>query len=192
MSAQIVRDIASNAFSDAVDILAIVETLTALGLDHEVRFRKIDEAGALRAADIVWRALSSRLVSVVARHYARPIRPGDRHAEAAFDLLKNDATLAAQMPFPNDITEAQRLWGKCRGDHRLKGFLSVRDKQLVHIGEWPPKISRPSVNDALAVARETTSALEKLAHGAGVVGLSLDTQMPPYKQSAERFFAHWD
>jgi hypothetical protein len=52
-------------------------------------------------------------------------------------------------------------------------------------------IGLPTIDDALGLARETTRALEKLAHGTGVVGLSLETQMPAYKQSAERFFAHW-
>jgi hypothetical protein len=191
MSVKIVQDIASSAFSDAIDILAIIETVSALGLDQEARLQKIEKAEAVRAADVIWRALLSRLVSVVARHYA-PVKPGDLHAEAAFELLKQNATLAAQMPFPIDIAEAQRLWGQCHGGHRLQRVRTIRDKQLAHVGTWPSAVTRPTNNDALEFAQATTRALEKLAHGAGVVGLSLDRQTPAYKQSAERFFAHWD
>jgi hypothetical protein len=187
MSAQIVREIAAAAFKDAIDILAIIEVLSAQ--NHEARWQQVNQAGAGRAADIIKRALLSRLVILVARAYA-PTKLGDLHAQMAFVLLK-DGSIAAQMPHATDLAEAQRLWSRCRGDHRLNAFLHFRDKQLAHVGTARSDIGLPTMDDELGLARDTTRALEKLAHGTGVVGLSLDTQMPAYRESAERFFAHW-
>jgi hypothetical protein len=49
----------------------------------------------------------------------------------------------------------------------------------------------PTYGEVFAIARQTASALEKLAHVTGVVGLSLDTQLPAHKESAEKFWAPW-
>lgn len=158
-------------------------------LNHQSRWQGINDAGAGRAADIIQRALFALLISWVARAYA-PTRPGDLHAQMAFDLLK-DRDIAGQMPHPSDLAEFQSIWSNCRGDHRLPAFLHFRDKQLAHLGEPRSGIGVPTIDDAFAIARATARALEKLAHAAGVVGVSLETQMPTYTQNAERFFAHW-
>ena len=108
----------------------------------------------------------------------------------AFELLK-DRAIAEQMPYQAELAEAQDIWGRCRGDHRLESFLHFRDEQLAHLSERQPDIDGAIINDVFAVAQQTTRALEKLAQGAGATGLSLETQIPAYTKSAARFFSHW-
>jgi hypothetical protein len=50
---------------------------------------------------------------------------------------------------------------------------------------------RGSLGDIPPLARETARVFEKLAHASGVVGLSLDSQIPAHKDSAEHFWAPW-
>lgn len=107
----------------------------------------------------------------------------------AFELLEDDNT--AQEMGQEDLKEAQTLWRRLCGDHRLEPFIHFRDKYLAHLGEPRPGVDLPTYGDVFALARQTTKALEKLAHAAGVAGLSLETQVPAHKESAEKFWAPW-
>jgi AbiU2 len=187
MTALIIREIAAAAVTDAIEILGIIEVLEAS--NQKPVSQALNEAGAGRAAEHVKRALFTRLHFLVARAYGKT-RPGDRHARKAFELLK-DQNVAKEMHSAPDLTEAQQRWEKCCGDPRLKSFLHFRDKYLAHLGEPRPGVGLPTYGDIFAVARETTRALEKLAHASGVVGLSLDSQIPADKESARRFWAPW-
>jgi hypothetical protein len=124
---------------------------------------------------------------IVTRAYAAS-RVGDRHAQYAFDLLK-DPVLRSEvekMGNPATLNEAIGLWAKCRGDHRLKSIHTFRDKQIAHWGllNNPP----PIINEIFAVSRATATALERLAQGTGVVTLSLDSQLIGYRDKADRFW----
>ena len=162
MSAKIVRKIAKTAFEDAIDMLATVEVLSAL--NDQSLWQQLQYAGAYRAAIIIKLALFTRLIIWVARAYARPTRPGDLHAEMAFELL-NDREIAGQMTYPAELAEAQDIWRRCRGDHPLQSVLHFRNTQLAHLGERRPDIDGAIINDLFAVVRQTTRALEKLAQG---------------------------
>jgi hypothetical protein len=186
MSAGTVRKISASAFTDAIEMLAIIEVLEV----GNVRATEaLNNAGAGRAAEHIKRALFTRLHFLVARAYSKS-RDGDLHARRAFDLLKSH-TVAKDMQNPGDLPEASKFWVKCCGDHRLQKFLHFRDKFLAHLGEPDPKMEIPTYGEVFAIARQTATALEKLAHVTGVVGLSLDTQLPAHKESAEKFWAPW-
>jgi hypothetical protein len=90
-----------------------------------------------------------------------------------------------------DLRDAQTRWAKCCGDNRLKAFIHFRDKFLAHLGEPEPGVGIPTYGEVFALARETAAVLEKLAHASGVVTLTLASQVPAHKESAEKFFAHW-
>jgi hypothetical protein len=107
----------------------------------------------------------------------------------AFELLRDD-NIAKEMNH-DELKQAQELWVNLCGDHRLYPFLHFRDKYLAHFGKPRPDIKLPTYGEVFALAQETTRALEKLAHASGVVGLSLDSQTPAHKESAERFWAPW-
>jgi hypothetical protein len=182
---KLVREIATEAFVDAIDILSIIETLEAGNTSAAVA--AANAAGTDKVAKCVYRALWSRLVVIVTRAYS-DARPGDRHAQYAFDLLKKPAVRSEveRMGSPVDLAEAITLWAKCRGDHRRQSVDEFRDKQIAHWGslENPP----PIINDVLTVSRNTAAALERLAQGTGVVSLSLNSQLTGYRDRADRFW----
>lgn len=186
MSVVTVKKIAASAFADAIEMLAIIEVLEA----GNVRATKaLNAAGAGRAAAHITRALFTRLHFLVARAYSRS-KDGDLHARRAFDLLKRPL-IAKDIQKHEDLQSAKIFWVKCCGDHRLERFLHFRDKFLAHLGEPDPKIDIPTYGEVFAIARQTAAALEKLAHVTGVVTLSLDTQIPTHKESAEKFWEPW-
>ncbi len=187
MTAQTVREIAASGFTDAIEMLGIIEVLEA-GNQKQI-IQGLNEAGAGRAAEHIKRALFTRLHFLVARAYGITRRK-DRNTRKAFEIL-NDPKVAKEMANESDLTEAQNRWLKCCGDDRLKAFIHFRDKYLAHLGEPEPDVAFPTYGDVFALARETAVVLEKLAHAAGVVTLSLDTQVPAHKTSAEKFWTIW-
>jgi hypothetical protein len=138
-------------------------------------------------AECISRALWSRLVGVVARAYA-PSKPGDLHAQQAFDLLKDQdvRTEFEKIGDPTALNDAIAQWAKCRGDHRRGSIKQFRDKQIAHWGtlEHPP----PIINDIFAFSRMTAIAMTRLANGTGVVTLSLDSQLMNYRGAADRLW----
>jgi hypothetical protein len=185
-SADTVKKIAASAFADAIEMLAIIEVLEAGNIKATPA---LNAAGAGRAAGHIQRALFTRLHFLVARAYSKS-RDGDLHARRAFDLLKSHG-VAKEMKNPGDFAAAKQFWVRCCGDHRLQRFLHFRDKFLAHLGEPEPAQGIPTYGEVFAIARQTATALEKLAHVTGVVSLSLDTQIPSHKESAEKFWAPW-
>jgi hypothetical protein len=132
-------------------------------------------------------ALWSRLVLLVTRAYA-DARPGDRHAQYAFDLLK-DPAVRSEVERDGDaaaLADAIVLWSKCRGDNRRQSIMEFRDKQIAHWGHLTK--APPIINDIFTVSRTTATALERLAQGAGVVTLTLDSQLASYRDKADRFW----
>jgi hypothetical protein len=182
---QLVRDIASYSFTDAIDIMQVIETLEASNDPAVVS--AINTARVGDVAECISRALWSRLVGVVARAYA-PSKPGDLHAQRAFDLLKDQdvRTELEKIGDPAGLSAAITQWGRCRDDHRRSSIKEFRDKQIAHWGtlETPP----PIVNDIFAVSRMTATAMTLLANGSGVVALSLDSQLMNYRGAADHFW----
>jgi hypothetical protein len=185
MTAQLIREIAKEAFADAIDVLSIVETLEA-GNDPAA-VAAVNTARTDAVAKCVYRALWSRLVLIVTRAYA-DARPGDRHVQYAFDLLENPA-LRLEVERQGDasaLAGAIMLWSKCRGDHRLPAIRSFRDTQIAHWSD--ARMEQPIINDIFDVSRATVKAIERLAQGSAVVTLSVDSQLVGYKDKAKRFW----
>jgi hypothetical protein len=187
MTAQIVREISASAFTDAIEMLAIIEVLVA-GNEKPV-IKGVNDAGAGRAAEHVKRALFTRLHLLVARCYGKTRRK-DRHARKAFEILK-DPNVAKEMQSPTDLKGAQTKWDACCSDDRLTAFIHFRDKYIAHLGEPDPGLGIPTYGEVFALTRATATALEKLAHATGVVTLTLESQVPTHRESAQKFFAPW-
>jgi len=187
MTIQTVKKISASAFADAIEILAIIEVLEA---GNKGASEALNKAGAGRAAAHIQRSLFTRLHFLVARAYSKS-RDGDLHARRAFDLLKKPI-IAKDALAPADLPEARRCWTKCCGDHRLQRFLHFRDKFLAHLGEPDLETEIPTYGEVFAIARQTAIALEKLANAVGVFTLSLESQVPAHKDSAEKFWAPWN
>ena len=185
MTAKTVCDIASQAFADAIDICQLIETLEALNSTEAIE--RINAAGTAAVAECIYRSLWSRLVLIVTRPYVNS-RPGDLHAQRAFDLLKEES-VRSEIENVGDrglLDGAITLWAKCRGDHRLQSISDFRDKQIAHWGQ--PKNQPPIVNDIFDVSRTTANALTRLANGTGVVTLSLDSQLKGFREKANQFW----
>jgi hypothetical protein len=187
MTAQTVREISGSAFTDAIEMLAIIEVLEA-GNQKPV-IKGVNDAGAGRAGEHIKRALFTRLHFLVARCYGKTRRK-DRHARKAFEILK-DPKIAAEMQNSADLKDAQSMWEACCNDNRLKAFIHFRDKFLAHLREPDAEVGTPTYGEVFALARATAAALEKLAHATGVVTLTLESQIPAHKESARKFFAPW-
>jgi hypothetical protein len=187
MTAEKVRTIAAAAFQDGIDIRMIIETLEAGNTPAAVAAVNATNTG--KVVKCIYRCMWTRLVMIVARAYAKETRDGDLHVQYAFDLLKEPAVRSAveQQGDATALSEAIKLWAKCRHDHRLQTVLTFRDKQLAHWGEMTKP--SPIINDIFAVSRATAVVLEKLANGAGVVFLTLDSQLMLYQEQAKCFWA---
>jgi hypothetical protein len=107
MSARLVREIAAAAFTDAIEILGLIEVLEAQN-QKPIR-ENVNKANAGRAAAHIQRSLFTRLHFLVARAYGKT-RKGDQHTRMAFELLR-DEKVAKEMR-QDDLKEAQGLWGK--------------------------------------------------------------------------------
>jgi hypothetical protein len=70
--------------------------------------------------------------------------------------------------------------------NRRKSIENFRHKQVAHWGT--PEEPAPIVNDIFAISRMTANAMTALANGAGVVKLSLDSQLMNYRSAADRFW----
>jgi hypothetical protein len=181
----VVQKIAADGFVDAIDALSIIETLEAGNTLAAVA--AVNAAHTDAVAQCIYRALWSRLILVVTRAYAAA-RPGDQHAQCAFDLLKNPA-IRQDVEKAGDaaaLAEAIALWAKCRGDHMLNSIRAFRDKQIAHWGQM--RVQAPIINYLFTFSRATADALERLAQWSGVVTLSLDSQLLGYSQKADRFW----
>lgn len=186
MTALTVRDLAMEAFADAIDMLSVIEIIEAG--NAPVAVKAVNAAKTDGVVMCIYRALWSRLIVIVARAYSKS-RPGDRHVQQAFEMLKDSAVRTEVEKLGNAaaLGEAIALWLKCRGDHRLQAVLDFRDKQIAH---WGTPNAQPVINDILAVSRATAMAIERLAQGAGAitVAMTLDTQMMVYRTRAKQFW----
>ena len=188
MTAKRVVDISKKAFLDAIDIRFLIVTCEA-GI-QPAAIEGVNAAKMVKVRQCVYRALWTRLVIIVARAYTKNFRRGDLNVGYAFELLKDPSIRAAVESKGNAaaLKEAEELWLKCRGDNRLSSFLMFRDKEVAHLGDFDFNFSRPIVNDILAISRNTATVFVRLAHGAGGVSFSLDSQLVTYPEEARRFW----
>jgi hypothetical protein len=167
-------------------MLAIMETLEAGNAPAAVAVAR--SARTDQVVKCIYRALWSRLAVIVTRAYA-DVRSGDRHAQHAFDLLKDPVVRTELETMGSDLSaldEAVALWAECRGDPRRRALHDFRDKQVAH---WAiQKRPSPVINNLFAVTRATATALERLAQRTRVVTLTVESQLVDYKDAANRFW----
>jgi hypothetical protein len=186
LDVQSIRDISERAFWDGLEILAVIQLLKS-GNRRRVQ-ESFNKSGTRLAADIIKRALLVHLTFLVTRaHGGGKVWPGDRDARAVFEQLKRNPAIANKMQSPTDLAEARRRWNRCRAAPRRKRIVDYRDKYVAHYGN--PQSAPPQFRELFGFARATASALEKLAHGTGVINVSHFSQLQARKASAKNF---WD
>jgi len=109
-----------------------------------------------------------------------------KSGQEMFEQLKRNPAIANKMESPTDLAEARRRWNRCRADPRRKRIVDYRDKYVAHYGS--PQSAPPQYRELFGFARATASALEKLAHGTGVVRVSHESQLQARKASAKKFW----
>ena len=185
LDVQSIRDISERAFWDGLEILAVIELLE-IGNQRRVQ-HSLNKSGRRLAADIIKNALVVHLTfSLTRAHGGGKVWPGDRDARAVFEQLKRNPAIANKMESPTDLAEARRRWNRCRADPRRKRIVDYRDKYVAHYGS--PQSAPPQYRELFGFARATASALEKLAHGTGVVRVSHESQLQARKASAKKFW----
>jgi hypothetical protein len=67
----------------------------------------------------------------------------------------------------------------------------MRNKELAHLADFGTDLLKPRIRTLFSFARGTITVWEHLANAAGVVSLSVASQMPTYAKSADVFWQHW-
>jgi len=187
---EVVRDISTRGYQDAIEILELIELLEA-GNVPDIR-EEINRRYAGIGAFLIRISLLSRLHILVARAYP-PVRKGDRHLRRAFNLLENSYVRGQleKFGYAADLARAEELWRKISADKRLIAVRHLRDKELAHLGGLDPRIPKPNYNELFAIARATAAIMEKLAHGTGVITVEVEHQLNVPKKSIAAFWAIW-
>lgn len=190
--AQKVREISAAAFTDSIESLALMEILDA-GNGNGVA-GEITKAGAGFVGNEIQMCLFTRIHILISRAYSKVPRERDLNAEQAIKLLKEKSVFEEVQngkESTKNLNEAIEMWTQNRSNHLFQRFMEFRDTQLVHFSEKNPDIPTPLIREVFQFTRLTTAAIEKLAHGTGVVGLTLASQIPAHRKSADIFWKPW-
>jgi hypothetical protein len=165
--AEVIRRIAEEALGDAVQITLLINLLETQN-SGEVN-KRLNEAGAGKAAIVFRNALIARLVLLIARSYSKP-RQGDLHLDAAVLLLEDNTMreIFGTGDGGKKLAEFDKQWAKCRGDHRLPAINDFRNKFTAHLGE-PRDIQEASYRELFEFGKQTAKAMELLALATGIV-----------------------
>ena len=181
-------EISNRAFDDAIELLQLIEVMQ--GQNKDDINAKLSEAGAAGAALVVRNGVQSRIILFLAGAYAVP-RPGDLHLRRAFDLLKQPGVRKelGLRGSPTILDEAEKLWARCKSDHRLPVIKHYRDKFTAHLSTPRDDVALPKYDDVFSFAHETMKAVDTLARGTGARTESLYDWQEESARSAARFWS---
>jgi hypothetical protein len=189
-NAQEAFEISDKAFLDALELLQLIAVMQ--GQNEDPINAKLSDAGAARAAMVVRNAVLSRIILFLAGAYAAP-RPGDLHLRRAFDLLKQPS-VRKELELrgsPTILDDAEKLWARCKSDHRLPVIKHYRDKFTAHLSTPRDDVALPKYDDVFSFAHETMKAVDTLARGTGARTESLYDWQEESARSAARFWSPW-
>jgi hypothetical protein len=184
------QKIAKFAYLDAIDTIACLEVLGAG--NKEPLIRRINQAGAELACELIYKALVARVLLNTIRAYD-PIRKGDFHLAVAFKLLEDTNVVAIARDHGSHwhIMEAVNLWQLTAFDDRIVKLRHYRNKVLAHLSDLDANVRLPIYNDLFEIARRTSETAEKLSIGASTCTVELRHQTNVYRESSERFWSIW-
>jgi len=191
MSAARVREIAIENFSNALEILQLIEVM-----QQQNRNRingNLSEAGAARAAMVVRNALIARITLLVAGAFS-PTREGDKHLRKAFELLERpDVRAEVEKSGSKDaLRDAIKLWQDINQHDQVPIVKHFRDKYTAHSAKPKQDIPIPTYNEFFELARATTAVMEKLAHATGGTSETLEELLDEMAVSAQAFWEPWE
>lgn len=192
MSADIVREIATQAFQDAMEILQIIEVMER---QNTGRINgNLSDSGAARAALVVRNGLTARLVLLTAGAFAPNPRSDDRHLRKGIDLLQ-DANIRANVEKKGstaDLTKALAVFASLEADSRKSSVKYFRDKYTAHVAAPNPAAKVPTYADMFGFAKEVAQLMETFAIGAGVAPETLDDTADWRATSAQALWEPWE
>ena len=188
MTNEIVRDVTSQGFLTAMEILQIIETMERLNFGDIII--NINRAEAARAGTVVMNGLLSRLVLLVAGAFAPVRHPGDRHLRQAVILLrvKTEQSSLTNLKF----SAALLHWDRLELDPRQLVIKHFRDKSTAHISTPKPGISKPKYDELFGFARELAGLFEMFAAAAGTLPEPLRETQEYRIDSSEAFWRPWE
>jgi hypothetical protein len=130
----------------------------------------------------------TRIILLVARCYVKS-RDGDLHIRRAFDLLRIPAVRAEFKEREAAIVAAEVEMQRLRGDNRLQELSHFRDKYTAHLGE-STGTSRPIYKEFFALAEDTVTLIEMLAHAIGIANTQVRDQIDA-GEAAAAFWHPW-
>jgi hypothetical protein len=183
--------VAKTAFFEAIDIRACIECLEAS--NEAAVLRSLNDAKAVRAADLIRQALFGRLLVEVMTAFD-PRKPGDFHLRAGMDLLVEPIPRLALLERGGkleDIEAAEHRWAECLSFEPLARLRMYRNKKVVHWSDPPDGVKDPIISELFALARMTAEVAEHLAHATRFAAVSLDSQVVPFRDSSRAFWGKW-
>ena len=189
-NAQEAFEISDKAFLDALELLQLIAVMQ--GQNEDPINAKLSDAGAARAAMVVRNAVLSRIILFLAGAYAAP-RPGDLHLRRAFDLLKQPS-VRKELELrgsPTILDDAEKLWARCKSDHRLPLIRHFRDKFTAHFSTPRDDMALPQYDDVFNFAHDTMKVVDALARGTGARTEPLWDWQPELEDSATQFWSVW-
>lgn len=180
------KKVAARGYFDAIECLAIIDLLDRTNAPAVIATTNAENFG--RAMKLFHNALWFKLQHTIVRAYLPPKSDDDRHLRAAMVFLNEPGSIAAavDMEARERLVIALKRFDLAVADYRLKNLTHMRHKQLAHLAEYS-SASPPTYVDLFEFGRLTAEIWEDLAHGTGVVNVSLEAQMPAYRRSAEAF-----
>jgi hypothetical protein len=189
---ELILKVAKAAFFDAINFLGCIEVLEA-GNRPDI-LQSLETANAGLAADLVQKALFERLLMGVMTAFD-PERPGDFHLGVGMKLVAEEASrvMLGKMQGANlaDIEAAQRHWAECLNFEALDSLRTYRNKVVAHLSEYPADKNKPIVRQLFDLAAMTAKVAELLAHGTGIIAVSLESQVFPFRESSRAFWEIW-
>jgi alkanesulfonate monooxygenase SsuD/methylene tetrahydromethanopterin reductase-like flavin-dependent oxidoreductase (luciferase family) len=166
-----VRQIVNLALGDGMEMVVLM-TLLESGNKNGIS-KSLSDAGAAQASIVVHNSLFTRLITMIAREFAKS-RDGDMHLGRAIELLEEDTLAIFQgVGSPDDLSAAIEDWKKLRGDQRLNSLTHFRDKQTAHLGSTNPDIP-PAINKELfSLGEATVDLIDRLAKGTGMTHIKI-------------------
>jgi AbiU2 len=184
--------VAKVSFVDAIDFLGCIEILEAGNRPEIIQSR--EAAKAERAADLIQRALFGHCLMSVMTAFD-PVRPGDFHLRVGMTLVAEQIPRMALGEMKGtslaDIEAAERRWAECLNFEHLESLRAYRNKSVAHMSQFPAGMQQPVVRHIFDLAKMTAKVAELLANGTGIAGVSLESQIVPFRESGRAIWEKW-
>lgn len=189
--ALVVQEIARQGFTDALEILQLIEVMEGMNRGHIIS--RISDVGAGSAGIVVMNGLITRITLLVTRCFSIT-RDDDLHLRRAFELLGDPMVMneVEKHGSREALAKARTLFAEALVDSNREQIKHFRDKLTAHLAKTRPDFRMVSYSDFFEFARKTTRIMEALAHGVGDFEEKLDDHVADFANAASALWHPWD